>query len=83
MEGVFNSKDAKEILLSFICYKIQYHNLKIFGEEERSGVKNEHSAIRIEQLQEVRKQILRLIKESEHKNKKLEISSTITIRTIE
>lgn len=82
IDGVFDIKDAKEILLSLIGHKIKYHNTKIFGDLERYGVHDEHSITRLEQLKKTRQKIVQLIEMSEKTNKQLVLNATITIETV-
>ncbi len=61
IDGIFDSEEAKEILLCLIDSKIQFHNNRIFSHEIRFGTKNNDSVNRIEELKETKKQILQMI----------------------
>lgn len=81
IEGEFSPAEAKEILLNLFGHKIQFHNLKCFANEEISGKKDEHSAMKVKQLNAMRDDLIHLIQESEKENKKLVINSVIKIET--
>jgi hypothetical protein len=82
IDGVFETRDAKEILLSLIGHKIQYHNTRIFGDLERYGISDEHSVTRVEQLKQTRKQIVQLIEECEKSSKQLVLRAIISIEPL-
>ncbi|WP_340199453.1 hypothetical protein [Ascidiimonas sp. W6] len=81
IEGEFSPAEAKEILLNLFGHKIQFHNLKCFANEEISGKKDKHSAMKVKQLNAMRDDLIDLIKNSEKENKKLVINSVIKIET--
>jgi hypothetical protein len=83
IEGEFTAADAKEMLLSLIGNKIQFHYHKIFGKEVRFGEKDEHSVTRVHQLTQSRQEVLELIAEAKKNNKRLVISSHVTIEILD
>lgn len=77
IEGEFNVSDARDILLSLIQSKIQYHENKEFSSQIRFGLKDSNSVLRINNL---KKDIIELKKLFiECNNKKLIINTTIQI----
>lgn len=79
IEGIFDSTDAKEVLLGLVEYKIQFHNRRILSQDERFGIKDENSVERVKVLKEVQDQLLALIKSTEENDQKLVINSAVHI----
>ncbi len=79
IEGIFDSTDAKEVLLGLVEYKIQFHNRRILSQDERFGVKDENSVERVKVLKEVQGQLLDLIKSAKENDQKLVINSAVHI----
>ncbi len=82
IRGVFESFEAKEVLLCLIDGKIKFHNHKIFSEEERFGVKNANSIQRIKELSEAREQVLKLLDDCESNGTRLSIHSQIFVELL-
>lgn len=79
IEGTFNTKDAKEILLALVESKIKFHQHRIFSHEERYGKPCEDSIVRIAQLQKTKSDLLAMIKQCEEEGNELHIHSDIII----
>ncbi|HOZ51164.1 MAG TPA: hypothetical protein PLU17_04865 [Chitinophagaceae bacterium] len=79
IDGVFNSKDAKEILLSIIDNKINFHSHRVFSKDIRFGTLDDFSANRIQELKQARAEIVDLIQDSEEKNTQMILHSNISI----
>lgn len=79
IDGNFSPREAKEILLSLISSKIQFHTVKDFGSEIRTGVPEFKSRDRINDLREAKQKIITLMEEADKQNMEVEIYSTITI----
>jgi hypothetical protein len=77
IKGVFDSSEAKEILLNVIDGKIQFHNDRIFSENIRLGTKNIDSINRVKELKLARKQVLEVLLDT-----KVSITSNITVQEI-
>jgi hypothetical protein len=77
--GTFNIDNAKEVLMSLINSKINFHNKKMLNSIECKGERDEHSQNRIAELNESRDQILRLLKQADIGNQHIRINSTIHI----
>ncbi len=77
IEGKFSPQDAKEVLIKLIDVKIGFHNLKNFSYEERFGISDKESKMRVKELTEAREKIISVIKQSVIENKKVIINSSI------
>jgi len=80
INGVFTPQEAREVLLTLLNHKINFHRLRNFSSEERFGKKDEASTKRLKELDESRKQVLSLLADAESAGYKLEIESMINIR---
>ncbi len=81
--GVYTPEKAKDIILSLIESKIQFHQLNSFSSEVRFGKKDQHSLDRIDELKSIKKEVLKIIEYSDFNQKKLEISSLINIQVVD
>lgn len=79
IKGKFNAADAKELLLNLLYQKINFHQLKSFGKEERTGSKDLHSEERIIELEKNRNQLIAFLTEVEKEGLTLEIDSVVNI----
>ena len=79
IDGVFNSKEAKKIIISLINNKINYHNLEDFSNHIRFNNVLSNSQKRISELQSAQKMIEELVDLAEKKQWKLKIESTVEI----
>lgn len=79
IDGVFDHNDAKEILFNVFTSKIQFHELKNFSTLERSGKTDEIAVKRIPELKQNVLNMNEWIEEAKKLNKKLVISSEISI----
>ena len=79
VKGIFETADAKDILLNLFQSKLRYHTLKNFSSEERFGKKDAHSEERIEELHRDREKVLQLIAQAAKEGVKLRVSSQIHI----
>jgi hypothetical protein len=82
INGEFNHDDAKNIILSLINSKIQYHQLEIFSMQERYGIEATHSINRIEELKLNTRDVKEIIKEAESLGLKLKVNSIVEIQTV-
>lgn len=81
VDGTFNVNDAQDVLLGLFEYKIQFHKRNKISNEERYGMQDDNSKQRAKELQMTKSEILDWIKSLENSNKKLVISSSITVET--
>lgn len=79
IQGVFAQEKAKDVLLTLIDSKVQFHQLNNFSSEIRFGHKDEFSLERIEDLKELKKKLLKILDYAEFHHKKLHIESDIKI----
>ena len=79
IDGVFNTHDAREVLVTLIENKIRFHQLKIVSDLERFGKVDEPSENRIKQLTESKMAILKLFDEVEDDNESFVLKSEIKI----
>lgn len=79
IEGTFESEDAKQILMNIFSTKIQFHEMRNFSSEERSGKPDEVSSQRIPVLKNNVAVLSDIIAEAERKNLHLKISANINI----
>jgi extradiol dioxygenase family protein len=79
IDGVFEHNDAKEILFNVFTSKLQVHELKNFSTLERSGKTDETAVKRIPELKQNVLNMNEWIEEAKKLNKKLVISSEISI----
>mgnify|MGYP006177277625 CR=1 FL=1 len=77
IKGDFTNDEAKEILLNLINAKINFHNLKNFSDDERSGKQDEISLKRIIELTESQEVISEIINHATKENLKIKIESDI------
>ncbi|MFN3755630.1 MAG: hypothetical protein ACK4RM_01620 [Flavobacterium sp.] len=82
INGEFNPNDAKNIILSLINSKIQYHQLEIFSMQERFGIEATHSINRIEELKLTTRDVKEIIKEAESLGLKLKVTSIVEIHPV-
>lgn len=80
IDGKFTAAKAKKLLLELLSYKINYHQIEKFSNEERFGTDGEHSAIRIKELKEEKIALTKWISTLE-KDKKLNITCNIKLET--
>lgn len=80
INGVFTPDEAKEVLLTLLNHKINFHCMRNFSAEERFGKPDPVSTKRLEELYESRKQVLRLLEEAASEGYKLEIESLVNIK---
>lgn len=83
IDGSYTIDDAKEILMNMFLSKINYHNIKNWSAHERFGKPDEIAQIRIPALRNEIKKLEEILKEAKTENKKLVISSEISISFIE
>ena len=79
IEGEFLHEEAKEILTNIFFAKINFHRTKNFSSQERFGIDDERATERIPALEKEIDKLEKIIAEARVQNKKLIISSEITI----
>lgn len=79
IDGEFSPMEAKEILLHIISSKIQFHSIKDFSSEIRTGEPEMKSQERIEELRETKKKTIALLEEAERENLIVVVQSSVSI----
>ena len=80
INGVFTPDEAKEVLLTLLNHKINFHRMRNFSAEERFGKPDAISTKRLEELYQSRTQVLNLLDEAASAGYKLEIESLVNIK---
>lgn len=79
IKGSFNAADAKDLLLNLLHQKINFHQMKSFGQEERTGKKDLHSEERIVELKKNRQELIAFLAEADKERLTLLIDSVVVI----
>jgi len=79
INGSFSAEDARQVLLSLINHKINFHELNAWSHRERFGEDNAVSVKRVEELSQTREEIAHLISDAAAMGQKLSIKSSIEI----
>lgn len=79
IDGRFDAKEAREVLLKLINFKINFHEQKIFEFDERFGMVNEPSVMRLKELKESRRKLFQIVQNAEQNGEELIIESNIRI----
>jgi len=79
INGSFSPDAARQVLMSLINYKIDFHQLSDWSHRERFGEKNLSALKRVEELSQTREDIAQLIEAASAMGLKLRISSNIEI----
>jgi hypothetical protein len=79
IDGVFTSKEAGSVLTTLINSKIDYHNLEDFSSQIRFNKDVSNSKNRLQELNETKEEIKKLLGAAEVKGLNLVIKSTIEI----
>ncbi|GEM_PF-190780 len=79
IEGTFQPQDAKEILMTLVNDKINFHTKRNFSAMERFNVEDELSQKRLPELVKIRETVSNIMKEAAEKNKIVKVHSMIHI----
>ncbi|RAR70035.1 hypothetical protein [Flavobacterium aciduliphilum] len=82
IDGVFKPNEAKEIIISLLNSKINFHNLEDFSNQIRFNIKHENSKQRIIELQNAKEELSSLIQWAESHEYELQIQGTIEINLV-
>ncbi len=82
IEGVFNTQDAKEMLLTLIEQKIRFHELKSFSSEIRVGQADYSSLKRVDALNTLRSSIVDFLKVEDNQLNMFSVTSFIRIERL-
>jgi len=79
ISGSFSPDAARQVLMSLINYKINFHQLNDWSRRERFGEDNPAALKRVEELSQAREDIAHLLEEAAAMGLKLSIKSNIEI----
>ncbi len=79
IDGTFSAVEAENVLSNLIGFKINFHSIESFSNEERFSRNISHHKKRIDELKEARKYLDFIIKEAKDNNKKLIVEGNINI----
>ncbi len=77
IDSDFTPDEAKRVLRTLIYQKISFHQLEVFSNTERFGHDVTHSKIRIAQLDEVFKEMEKVLNYASDNNLKVNVHSNI------
>lgn len=83
IDGTFPADDARDILLSLINYKIDYHQVKNFGNQLRTGQDDDGTTSRVEQLKKTREEVIRIVDQAAATGQMLKIRSELVFEFTE
>ena len=83
IDGHFNYEEAREILFDIFNSKINFHSKKNWSSRERFGKDDEIAQKRIPDIRKEMEKLETILLEAKAYNKKLLVSSTITISLVE
>lgn len=79
VNGKFAAEEARDLLMALIESKVAFHSIKNLQSFERSGETDTKSEKRIEELENMRKKMLEIVKQAKETEQQLEIDSMINI----
>jgi hypothetical protein len=79
INSTFEPGDARDLLVSMIDSKINFHVIKNLSSQERYGMKDEHSLRRINELKQSWQELSQLLDHASHAGMDVQISSSIKI----
>lgn len=80
IDGVFTPEEAKEVLLTLLNHKINFHRMRNFSSEERFGKPDTASLKRLTELHKSRDQVISILDDATASGHTLEIASLVSIR---
>lgn len=83
INGTFTPQQAREILITIVNAKINYHVLKGFGNTIRDGVDTSNANNRISELTEIKKLMAEVFEQAEVSGNSLKITGNINIEFVE
>lgn len=83
IDSTFTKEEAKQVLLSLVNYKIQFHSHKVFSNDERFGLDDKFSKSRIVELEGIRNQLLSYFNNLGDKELTMKVDSFVNMTIIE
>ena len=79
IDGDFDEKEAKEILVNIFSSKINFHQVKNFSSHEKYGKVDTHAEKRIIALKKGLERALEILLEAQKNNNRLTINTEVNI----
>jgi|688.fasta_scaffold2154592_1 hypothetical protein len=79
IDGDFDEKEAKEILVNIFSSKINFHQVKNFSSQEKYGKVDAHAEKRIIALKKGLERALEILLEAQKNNNRLTINAEVNI----
>ena len=79
IDGTFTPLDAKQVLLSMVKSKIDFHALQLLSNKERFGRDVDHSEKRLAKLKRLEAALKELLESAAQTNQKLRVDGWIEI----
>jgi hypothetical protein len=79
ISGEFSPEDAQQVLLSLIDFKIRFHQLKNWSQEERTGTTDTSAELRIAELTRTKADLSALIEQMMASDRELSVNCDISI----
>lgn len=83
IDSSFTVQEAKQVLLSLVNNKIQFHSQRIFSNDERFGIDDKFSKNRIVELEEIRKELIDYFNTLGDMNQKMNLTSIVNMEILE
>lgn len=83
IDGVFNRKEAKEVIYTLFSDKIKFHQNRLFHLEEKYGKVDERSKERVKVLKQNRENFIQLLDELDDFSKLFKINCNINIELVD
>jgi len=82
IEGTFSAGEAQEILMSLIGKKLSFHSKKNLRSFEHSGQEDPATEERIQELEQIREEVLEFLQGAKKEDVSLEIQSKVQIKLV-
>lgn len=82
IEGTFSAEEAQEILMNLIGKKLSFHSKKNLRSFEHSGQEDPAAEERIQELEQIRDEVLEFLQSAKKENLNLEIHSKVEIKLV-
>jgi|GEM_PF-715906 len=82
IEGTFSAEEAQEILMSLLGKKLSFHSKKNLRSFEHSGQEDPEAEERIQELEQIRNEVLELLQSAKEEDFRLEIHSEVEIKLV-
>lgn len=82
IDGVFSTDDARNVLMTLINNKIQFHEQDCWSRKERFGDSNAAGSRRVDELMQTRTDLATLIDLAQSRGERLSINCTIEVTRI-